>query len=219
MAAHDSNKMPSTMLPDARLCSARNDNPPSCSAADQFVSHVATMKNNLLERFTAPPKVLVHGRTALIWGDYEFLLDGNSLIAASILSASSRVPTAGRSRASSTRPKPMAALVTDLFFACNKIKGHGTVRSSEAANLLCSALGNIVQCLYQHNSDWRSCCPRIPNCESDGLAARRKRVREKPYPAHVPRCLAADFWNGTLGDRRKRSRVTADAEVQITLLR
>ena len=30
----------------------------------------------MLERFTSAPKVLVRGRIAQVWGEYEFLLDG-----------------------------------------------------------------------------------------------------------------------------------------------
>lgn len=76
MAAHDAATMQSTMLPDARLYSARNDAPPTGTAADQFVSRVSTMSNRLLERLTGAPKILIHGRTAQVWSDYEFLLDG-----------------------------------------------------------------------------------------------------------------------------------------------
>lgn len=76
IAAHDSAMMRSTLLPDARFYSARNDIPPTSTASDEFVVRVSGMKNDLLERFTGPPKILVHGRTAQLWGEYEFLLDG-----------------------------------------------------------------------------------------------------------------------------------------------
>jgi hypothetical protein len=76
MAGHDAAMMRSTMLPDARLYSARNDAPPTSTASDEFVSHVSTMKGDLMERFIGPVKVLIHGRTAQVWGDYEFVLDG-----------------------------------------------------------------------------------------------------------------------------------------------
>lgn len=76
MAVHDSAIMQSTMLPDARLYSAHNDAPPVSTASDQFLLHVSTMKNSLQERFTGPVKIVIHGRTAQLWGDYEFFLDG-----------------------------------------------------------------------------------------------------------------------------------------------
>jgi hypothetical protein len=77
MAAHDSAMILSTMLPDARLYSVREDGVAGAStAAGDFASQIASIKGDLLERFTDQPSVLIHGRMAQVWGDYEFFRDG-----------------------------------------------------------------------------------------------------------------------------------------------
>ena len=76
MAAHDAKMMGSVMLPDARLYWTRDEAAPKSTSSDEFLAHVSKLTNNLVERFTEPATVLVHGRTAQVWGKYEFLLDG-----------------------------------------------------------------------------------------------------------------------------------------------
>jgi hypothetical protein len=77
MAAHDAAMIRSTMLPDARLYSARDEGAPTAStSAEDFASRIASIKENLLERFTKKPSVLIRGRIAQVWGEYEFLRDG-----------------------------------------------------------------------------------------------------------------------------------------------
>ena len=77
MAAHHAPTILSTMLPDARLYSTKDDEapPPSTSAAD-FAHRIASIKGDILERFTKKPSVLIRGRIAQVWGEYEFLRDG-----------------------------------------------------------------------------------------------------------------------------------------------
>jgi hypothetical protein len=41
-----------------------------------MASRVASAKGERLERFTSPPSVLIHGRIAQAWGEYDFLVDG-----------------------------------------------------------------------------------------------------------------------------------------------
>jgi hypothetical protein len=76
MAAHDAATIRSTMLPDARLYSVRDSGTPAGRAGEDFVTQIAGMKGDLLERFTSPPHVLIRGPMAQVWGEYEFLRDG-----------------------------------------------------------------------------------------------------------------------------------------------
>jgi hypothetical protein len=76
MAARDAAMIRSTMLPDARLYSVRNDGAPTGTAMEDFVTRIAASKEDLLERFTRPPMVSIRGRMAQVWGEYEFLRGG-----------------------------------------------------------------------------------------------------------------------------------------------
>ena len=76
MAARDPAMIRSTMLPDARLYSVRDQNPPSTTAIEDFLTHLSAVQGDLVERFTSEPKVSVRGRMAQVWGEYEFLHDG-----------------------------------------------------------------------------------------------------------------------------------------------
>jgi hypothetical protein len=76
MAAHDGAMIRATMLPDARLYSVRNENPPSSTTVEDFANQIESLKGDLLERFTAQPSVSIRGRMAQVWGEYEFLRDG-----------------------------------------------------------------------------------------------------------------------------------------------
>lgn len=76
IAAHDGDTIRSTMLPDARIYALRDIGAPTGVAVADLVDRIAANKGTLLERFTSPPRVLIHERIAQVWGDYEFLLDG-----------------------------------------------------------------------------------------------------------------------------------------------
>lgn len=76
IAAHDAAMIRSTMLPDARLFSVRDEGVPAGRAAEDLASQIASTKGNLLERFTSQPSVSIRGRMAQVWGEYEFLRDG-----------------------------------------------------------------------------------------------------------------------------------------------
>jgi hypothetical protein len=75
IAAHDGDMVRSSMLPDARICAARDANAPINATLAELTDRVAAEKRPLLERFTSPPRVLIRGRIAQVWGEYEFLLD------------------------------------------------------------------------------------------------------------------------------------------------
>jgi len=76
MAARDAAMIRSTMLPGAKLYSVRDQADAAGTSIDDFLEHLAAVQGTLLERFTSPPQVLIHGRMAQVWGEYEFLHDG-----------------------------------------------------------------------------------------------------------------------------------------------
>ena len=76
MAAHDAATIRATMLSDARLYSVRNEGTPASTAVDDFANQIASLKGDLIERFTSQPSVSIRGRMAQVWGEYEFLRDG-----------------------------------------------------------------------------------------------------------------------------------------------
>ncbi len=76
MAARDAAMIRSTMLPEARLYSVREDGSTTSTAVEDFATRMAPGKSESLERFTSSPKVLVRGRMAQLWGEYEFWRDG-----------------------------------------------------------------------------------------------------------------------------------------------
>jgi hypothetical protein len=77
MAAHDAAMIRSTMLPDARLHPVPEKGDPALSTSgEDFANRIASIKEGLIERFTKRPRVLIHGRIAQVWGEYEFLRDG-----------------------------------------------------------------------------------------------------------------------------------------------
>jgi hypothetical protein len=76
MAAHDAAKIRSVLLPGAQLHSVRSQGEPTLLSLDEFAGRIAGMTGGILERFTSPPKVMVRGRMAEVWGEFEFLRDG-----------------------------------------------------------------------------------------------------------------------------------------------
>ena len=76
MAAHDAVMIRSVMLPDARLYAIRDTGAPVSTAGTDFAAQIAGNQSALVERFTARPQVLIRGRMAQVWGEYEFLRDG-----------------------------------------------------------------------------------------------------------------------------------------------
>jgi Putative lumazine-binding len=75
MATHSADMIRSTVTADARFYYVRDDTAPASISAEEFVGRIASMKGDLLERFTKPPSVSIHGRMAQVWGEYEFLRD------------------------------------------------------------------------------------------------------------------------------------------------
>jgi hypothetical protein len=73
---HDGELLRSVMLPEARIYSIRDTGAPSSTTLTEMITQVAAGKVAMVERFTSPPHVLIRGRMAQIWGEYEFLRDG-----------------------------------------------------------------------------------------------------------------------------------------------
>ena len=77
MAARDAAMIRSVLLSDARLYSVQDSGAASPGVAGtDFATQIAAIKSEPLERFTGRPEVLIHGRIAQVWGEYEFLRDG-----------------------------------------------------------------------------------------------------------------------------------------------
>ena len=76
LGAHDGEMIRSAMLPDARIYLVRETGASSSTAVADMITQVAGGKVAMLERFTSPPQILVRGRIAQVWGEYEFLRDG-----------------------------------------------------------------------------------------------------------------------------------------------
>ena len=76
MKAHDGAAIRAATLPNARFYAFRDAGEPVSTAVEDFSSRIGSMQEDLIERFTAPPKLLIHGKIAQVWGDYEFLRDG-----------------------------------------------------------------------------------------------------------------------------------------------
>lgn len=76
IAARDGEMIRSTMLPEARIYSVRDAGAPASTAAADMAAQIAAAKVAMVERFTSPPHILIRGRIAQVWGEYEFLRDG-----------------------------------------------------------------------------------------------------------------------------------------------
>jgi len=76
MAAKDPAAIRAVLLPEARLYAVREDRAPTSTAGEAFADGIAKASGALVERFTAAPQVMIRGRMAEVWGEYEFLRDG-----------------------------------------------------------------------------------------------------------------------------------------------
>jgi hypothetical protein len=75
MAAHDPVMIKSAMAADARLVGVRADRPAGNLTRDEFAQAIAANPSSLLERIWYP-KVLVRGRIAMVWAEYDFYANG-----------------------------------------------------------------------------------------------------------------------------------------------
>jgi len=75
MSAHDANAARAALLANVQFTSVSNDGKISTSSGEQFATHIGEIKKALLERIWEP-KVLIRGRLAQLWAEYDFYLDG-----------------------------------------------------------------------------------------------------------------------------------------------
>jgi len=75
MSAHDAAKAGSLFLPDAQLFSVTPEGTAQGLPHQKWVDHLGASKDTWLERIS-DPKVLEHGSVAVVWGDYDFHLNG-----------------------------------------------------------------------------------------------------------------------------------------------
>lgn len=75
MAAHDSAAARAVVIPEGRLYAARPDGRISGGSLEEFAARLSTMKDPMLERMWNPT-VLVRGRIAQVWAEYDFHLSG-----------------------------------------------------------------------------------------------------------------------------------------------
>lgn len=75
MAAHDSDAARAAVIPEGRLYAARADGRISGSSLEEFAARLSAGKDAMLERMWNPT-VLVRGRIAQVWAEYDFHLNG-----------------------------------------------------------------------------------------------------------------------------------------------
>jgi hypothetical protein len=75
MAAHDSDAARAVVIPEGRIYATRADGKPSGGTLEEFAARLSTRKEPMLERMWNPT-VLVRGRIAQVWAEYDFHLSG-----------------------------------------------------------------------------------------------------------------------------------------------
>jgi Putative lumazine-binding len=75
MAAGDADVISSTMTPDAKLVAAQDGQISSAITRDQFAQRIGANKSRVVERIWNPT-VLVRGRIAVVWADYDVYVAG-----------------------------------------------------------------------------------------------------------------------------------------------
>jgi hypothetical protein len=71
MAAHDGAAIRALMLESAQISSVRGDGTVSSMTVEQFATRIGASKDGILERMWKPV-VLVSGRLATVWVEYDF---------------------------------------------------------------------------------------------------------------------------------------------------
>ena len=75
MASANGAAIAATMTPDAKLIAAQGGKVSPARTRDDFVQRIAGIKGAALERIWKPT-VLVRGKIAMLWAEYDFHLDG-----------------------------------------------------------------------------------------------------------------------------------------------
>jgi hypothetical protein len=75
MSAHDSAAARAALLPNVQFTSVGKDGKVSNSTGEQFATRMGQIAKPMLERIWEP-KVLIRGRLAQLWAEYDFYFDG-----------------------------------------------------------------------------------------------------------------------------------------------
>jgi ketosteroid isomerase-like protein len=75
MAARDADVIASTMTPDAKLVAAQDGQISSAITRDEFAQRIGANQGRVVERIWNPT-VLVRGRIAIVWADYDVYVAG-----------------------------------------------------------------------------------------------------------------------------------------------
>ena len=75
IATNDSTVAKAVMMPEGRFYSIREDGTIRSQTHLEFFEHIATSEEDWLERMWEP-KVLIHGRIAVLWASYDFHRNG-----------------------------------------------------------------------------------------------------------------------------------------------
>jgi hypothetical protein len=75
MASHDSAAARAVIVPEGRLFSANDDGKVSSRTLEEFAGRLSAIKGQMLERLWSP-KVLLRGRIAHLWAEYDFHFNG-----------------------------------------------------------------------------------------------------------------------------------------------
>ncbi len=75
MSAHDTEAAKLVLIPEGRMVAVRENGTVSGSTQEQFAARLSTIKEPILERMWNP-KVLVQGRIAQVWAEYDFWRSG-----------------------------------------------------------------------------------------------------------------------------------------------
>jgi hypothetical protein len=75
MSTHNVDAARALFTPEAALLAVRADGTAAVTPHEQWLSHLASSKDQWLERMWNP-KVLEHGSIAVVWAEYDFHLNG-----------------------------------------------------------------------------------------------------------------------------------------------
>lgn len=75
MAAHDSDGARTVLIPEGHIVAIRETGAVTHSTQEQFAARLSTIKEPILERIWNP-KVLLQGRIAQVWAEYDFWRSG-----------------------------------------------------------------------------------------------------------------------------------------------
>lgn len=75
MSAGNGEAAAAAMLPDTKIMAVQDDKIAAARTRDEFAQRIGTSKNRLVERIWKPT-VLIRGRIAVVWADYDLHAGG-----------------------------------------------------------------------------------------------------------------------------------------------